>query len=451
MEINIHNYEAYFLDFYEGRLSEEEMKCVLSFVEQNPLLKNSFFEYENIALQPDSGLKFAEKDFLKKGNALSIVNESNVNEYLILESEKLITSEQAIALEHFLVLHPHLEKDRKLFNASKVIADQNIVFPFKENLKHQPGELLIRFDNIQEVLITESEGLLSKQDTDKLNNFLVTNPDYIKDRELYALAKVTPDPSIVYEGKTSLRRNTNTLTLRRVYYLTTSAAAVLLVFIALTFFLKNNSIENNSNVAQNEILQEKAHNSTATIQNPEVAVLTANKVNKSRKNVLADSEPSDNTNILASEPRSGNLSYLELKQCGNIQANSGVDYNADFLIRSQLYYEQNNQQYQDVKLSEVIQYAEINAVDPQPLRSIFKDATNRFASLFIDDRRSAVVSKQDSKIDFWNVAEAGIYTYNNLTKKDVELDLLKNETGDVVAYELRSDIININRDVKEKE
>lgn len=451
MDINIHNYEAYFLDFYEGRLSEEEMKRVLSFVDLNPLLKNSFFEFENIALLPDSGLQFAEKDFLKKDTAELTVNESNINEFLILESEKLITSEQTIALEQFLALHPHLEKDRKLFNASKAIADQNIVFPFKENLKHQSGDLLIRFDYIQDVLITESEGLLSKADTDKLNDFLVTHPEYIKDRELYALSKATPDSSIVYDGKSSLRRKGNKMIVRRLYYLAASTAAVLLVFIALTFFMKTKSTDNNNIVAQNDNIQKKAHNQSGTKQNSEVAVFKANTVNRSHKNVLADSKSEDNTYILASEQRSGSLSYLELKQCGNIQANSEVDYNTDFMIKSQLYYDQYNQQYQDVKLSEVIQYAEINAVDPQPLRSIFKDATNRFASLFIDDRRSAVVSKQDSKIDFWNVAEAGIYTYNNLTKKDVELDLLKNEAGDVVAYELRSDIININRDVKEKE
>lgn len=453
MDINIHNYEAYFLDFYEGRLSKEEMKLVLSFVEQNPLLKNSFLEFENISLLPDSELQFAEKDFLKKDTPELTVNKLNINEFLILESEKLITTDQLHALEGFVALHPQLEKDRKLFNAAKVIADQDILYPFKENLKHFSDELLINFDNIQEVLITESEGLLSKADTDKLNNFLETNPGYIKDRELYAIAKVTPDISILYGEKSLLKRNGITLSMKRLSYIATSVAAVFIVFIALTFFIKNESIvnENNSRIAQNEIIQKKTNNSIPAKQTTESVALAANTKNNKDKNLLPYSELSITNLTPVSCQRTDNLSYLELKQCGNIQPYSEVAYYSDFLIRSEIFYEQSSQQYQDVKLAEVIQYAQINAVDPQPLRSMFKDATNRFASLFIDDRRSVALSKQDSKIDFWNVAEAGIYTYNNLTKKDVELDLLKNESGDVVAYQLKSDIININRDIKERE
>jgi hypothetical protein len=124
---------------------------------------------------------------------------------------------------------------------------------------------------------------------------------------------------------------------------------------------------------------------------------------------------------------------------------------SQFLLNGQIHYNQIDQQYQDVKLAGVIQYAEINEVDPQPLRTIFRDASTRFASLFIDDRRTTAIAGRNSKIDLWNVAEAGVYTFNNLTNKDVELDLLKDETGDVVAYSLRSDLLNISRDVKEKE
>lgn len=453
MDINIHNYEAYFLDFYEGRLSEEEMKHVLSFVEQNPTLKNSFLEYENILLLPDSGLQFAEKEFLKKDTPELTVNNSNIDEFLMLESEKLITPDQLHALEQFLALHLHLERDRKIFNAAKANADLDIIYPFKENLKHFSDELFINFDNIQEVLITESEGLLSKADTDKLNCFLETNPGYIKDRELYAIAKVTPDLSIVYGEKSLLKRKGITLSMKRLSYFATSIAAVFIVFIALTFFIKNESIvnENNSRIAQNEINQKKTNNSIPAKQTTESVASAANIINNKDKNLLPYSEPSNTDLTPVSYQRTENLPYLELKQCGNIQPYSEVACFSGFLTRSEIYNEQNNQQYQDVKLAEVIQYAQINAVDPQPLRSMFKDATNRFASLFIDDRRSAALSKQDSKIDFWNVAEAGIYTYNNLTKKDVELDLLKNESGDVVAYQLKSDILNINRDIKERE
>ena len=50
MKINLHNYEAVFLDYYEGNLSAEDVSELLLFLENHPELKEDFESFENIVL-----------------------------------------------------------------------------------------------------------------------------------------------------------------------------------------------------------------------------------------------------------------------------------------------------------------------------------------------------------------------------------------------------------------
>ena len=53
MTIDRHNCEAFFLDYHEGNLSTVQAGEVLLFLEENPDLKNTFEEYENISLEQE--------------------------------------------------------------------------------------------------------------------------------------------------------------------------------------------------------------------------------------------------------------------------------------------------------------------------------------------------------------------------------------------------------------
>ena len=51
MEINLHNYEAFFLDYKEGSLSAEQEKELFLFLEQHPHLYEELHAFENIVLE----------------------------------------------------------------------------------------------------------------------------------------------------------------------------------------------------------------------------------------------------------------------------------------------------------------------------------------------------------------------------------------------------------------
>ena len=73
MEINIHNYEAFFLDFIEGNLSASAVKKVKLFLAAHPELDAELAEFENIQLTP-ANIHFSEKNSLKK-NTETVVSD----------------------------------------------------------------------------------------------------------------------------------------------------------------------------------------------------------------------------------------------------------------------------------------------------------------------------------------------------------------------------------------
>jgi hypothetical protein len=71
MNINKDNYEAYFLDYFEGNLSTAEVEELFAFMELHPEVKNEFEGFEMITVATDQATVFEDKDLLKKNEILS--------------------------------------------------------------------------------------------------------------------------------------------------------------------------------------------------------------------------------------------------------------------------------------------------------------------------------------------------------------------------------------------
>lgn len=68
MNINSHNYEAFFLDYHEGNLSPQQVADLLLFLEQHPGLKQDFDSFENIRLDNDAGFFVRKQSRTEKIN-----------------------------------------------------------------------------------------------------------------------------------------------------------------------------------------------------------------------------------------------------------------------------------------------------------------------------------------------------------------------------------------------
>jgi hypothetical protein len=115
--INLNNYEAFFLDYVEQRLSAEEVAELLLFLEQHPDLKQELEEYEEIQL-PEEHIDHSFKSKLPELSGL--INELNCEDYFIGAVEGILTANERKELDLFLNLNPHYQSDYDLYQQTRL-------------------------------------------------------------------------------------------------------------------------------------------------------------------------------------------------------------------------------------------------------------------------------------------------------------------------------------------
>ena len=188
MNVNRHNYEAFFLDYVEGNLSAEVVAELILFLEENPLLKVELDDFSILEISPVSDISF------NKENLKVHVNKTNVEGFIIgsIEGVNLQTDEEELA-EFVNTDAPGL----RLLNRYKntILVAPEINFPKKDSLKKGSlvivlypligvvASLLIFFMisngteqqeyNPQAIIATEASAFHFRPNTLKLNNELV--------------------------------------------------------------------------------------------------------------------------------------------------------------------------------------------------------------------------------------------------------------------------------------
>jgi hypothetical protein len=136
MKITRDNYEQYFLDHAEGTLSQEMEKELALFLELNPDLKPVLEDFDASPLPPVEIKNDRLKDRLKKNIRPTLhIDEAHVDEWLIRETEGLLSETESAELKEFIGLNPAFSYDQKLYHLTKIKPDSDITFPRKNQLK----------------------------------------------------------------------------------------------------------------------------------------------------------------------------------------------------------------------------------------------------------------------------------------------------------------------------
>lgn len=137
MTINRSNYEAYLMDYLDGKLSPLEVAEVLLFLEQNADIKEEFeFLSEGTSKDSFTNEQFEHKQSLKKHNSSVLVNENNYTDFLVKRIEKNLCELESSELDKFVGFYPPAKKDLALFEKTILQPDTAILFNNKEELKH---------------------------------------------------------------------------------------------------------------------------------------------------------------------------------------------------------------------------------------------------------------------------------------------------------------------------
>jgi hypothetical protein len=141
------------------------------------------------------------------------INRDNYEAYFLDYHEGQLSPEMVEEVLMFVDQNPDLKNVLDEFEAVSLIADQGIVFEKKSSLKKnqvfatsQVNEL-----NYEEYLIDETEGLLNTEQLASIEEFISINPQFKKDRRLYALAHLSAENEIVFEAKESLKQKAITV------------------------------------------------------------------------------------------------------------------------------------------------------------------------------------------------------------------------------------------------
>lgn len=138
MNINQHNYEAFLLDYIEGRLNALEVLMLKDFIHKNPHL-GDFDELtaELPLLVPGETAKYPDPDALKKNeiHAVGPVDAANAEWFFVAHYEGILNQHEQKDLKAFLKLNPGLQADFEMYAQTFVVADRNIIYQNKSALK----------------------------------------------------------------------------------------------------------------------------------------------------------------------------------------------------------------------------------------------------------------------------------------------------------------------------
>ena len=134
--ISIFNYEAFYLDFLEGNLNEEDTALLMAFLEANPDLKLDddilpTFDAKDITLDAES------KNDLKQPAMGEAITADNAEYFMIADAEGLLDDSKTEELDAFVATDEKLKKDKALYGAVYFEPDMAVAYGEKDGLKRK--------------------------------------------------------------------------------------------------------------------------------------------------------------------------------------------------------------------------------------------------------------------------------------------------------------------------
>ena len=134
-KINLSNYEAFYLDFLEGNLGEDDTVLLHNYLESHPQLQVEKEKF--VPLNP--GISTLELSFKSHLKAISFnetkITSENAEQFLIAAMEGLLSERKEKALRQFISANPSWLAEQQMYSNTKLSADLNSVFNPKNSLK----------------------------------------------------------------------------------------------------------------------------------------------------------------------------------------------------------------------------------------------------------------------------------------------------------------------------
>jgi len=389
--VNELNFEEYLINETEGLLNQEQLSAIDEFISINPQFENDrkLFSLSHLSVVDD--IVFEAKESLKKiAIPVGNIDAETFDLFMAREMEGDLNPDEKLHLAEFMRYNPQLEKNRKRYAQTKLVAEKHILFENKKSLKHV-AIIPMRQKIYRALSVAASIALLFS---------------------MYFLLDRNNIPHIVAEHKTVKNIVNQTVTEPSTQVIPDKEVAI----------NSNKNVEDAKKSDRNE----NVSTNTATPNNTSLN-LPANVSRESVANLPMEIMPN--------------------RQARKISTRSYVDPQFTFIRESQMYMNQNLELYYNLKLAQELDYAEMNSKNPNPAKSIFNALSGKASGLIASNNRTQPKAEQKN-ISLWTVAELGVKTFSSITSSDLELNLHKDDEGKVVGYGLESSLIDIDRELK---
>lgn len=143
MNINQHNYEAFFIQYLDKELSATEQLAVESFILDHPSLAEEMEMLQQLRLVPDEELIYHGKEMLLKD--ASSITENNYVEYFLSYTDNELSPVEEKQLHAFIALHPHKQKELDLLLLTRMQPEESVAFASKESFyRYEKEEKIFR-------------------------------------------------------------------------------------------------------------------------------------------------------------------------------------------------------------------------------------------------------------------------------------------------------------------
>jgi hypothetical protein len=400
--INIDNYEIFFMDYLANQLDEKLVDELFLFLENNPSIAEDIQNLNDFSLKAkpivfDKSALFVSEHLTPENP----IDNENYEEFLIRKIENELDSEEQEALRVFLLSNNEYVHDDKMFQLTKLHASNNIKFEPKQSLyklaidQNEP----ISPENIEEYIIAFYERILSKNQKNDLLIWISKNEKYQKLFDDYSNLRLDADESIVFAHKESLKQKAPIFYLNEVYFkYITSIAAVLVVFLMFPSLLNNGFNVDNSTTKGNEKHQ--------IISQP------TNNIS-----VLATVEPAIEKRIKLAEKSTNRASANVDSEISKAKRKS-IQLEINPMVEMKAY----KSEYYYANQKNISGYYEVTAVEsnfisenPELVKRVVKGVRN---ALKINTEQTKL---PEDKFTFWDIAEVGINSFNALTENEIIL------------------------------
>jgi hypothetical protein len=138
-KIDLHNYEAWFLDYSEGNLSEIQIVELNQFLDSNPEFRVELEDFEEIILEQDSIRNESLKASLLREETTGLIRA----EYLMIaQVEGEISKQEKAELAVMVAADSSLSKDLAMYQKTKLPIEQTIVFVEKAALIQKERKII---------------------------------------------------------------------------------------------------------------------------------------------------------------------------------------------------------------------------------------------------------------------------------------------------------------------